>query len=261
MYPGQRVAEDDQRRARQDVPGVEECQPAQDQCRDEEACFVEMKPAKEQVNGAAPAAQEDMERHGNGQQVERYGQHMRVQVSQQIGKEGKLVDDLETVAVQVIILQHARGAPPPEEFVRSPFQRQGGGIAQHLQIQPSPKWRGCRAIGIEHPADALAVQGLEKAVQVADDKQKERSQQSAQRRQDPFLRFLYLRALERRQQVIQQSIRPNRAQGKDQRQHQVVRYRPRRGRQLGQHGGHHIPEVIIRDGIAREPRVMRRKCG
>ena len=59
--PGQRVAEDDQRRAGQDVPGVEKCQPAQHQGNAEESCFADLELAEEQIDFAVPAAEEDIQ--------------------------------------------------------------------------------------------------------------------------------------------------------------------------------------------------------
>ena len=63
------------------------------------------------------------------------------------------------------------------------------------------------------------------------------------------------------QKVIENAIRPNETQGENQGTHQVVRDTAQCAGGFGQHGRHHITEVIIGNGIARKPGVVRREGG
>ena len=60
-------------------------------------------------------------------------------------------------------------------------------------------------------------------------------------------------------QVIQNPIRTDRAEGKDERSHQVVRSAAIDAGDARQHGGHHIAEVIIGYGVTGKPGVLWRK--
>ncbi len=135
--PGQRIAENDHRRNGQDVPGVEERHAAEQERRQEEACFAEVQFTDVQVDPPAEAAEEQVQREGDRQQEEGDGQHVRVQVAEQEGEGGELVNGFAEGAVQVVILHHAGGAPPPPEAVGSPCRNLSTG---HCAV------RGCRAM-------------------------------------------------------------------------------------------------------------------
>src|SRR5512138_1370563 len=107
MCPRQRIAEDNQRPSNENVPGVEERQPAQDQCDGEETGLADSQLAEVQVDPAAPAAEEEVQRHRHSQQIERDRQHVRMKVTQQEREERELVDDLTREVIQVIILHYA----------------------------------------------------------------------------------------------------------------------------------------------------------
>src|SRR5688500_8383620 len=104
----QRVAENDQRCCNENIPRIEESQPTQYQCDDEEAHFVNLQFGKIQIHFSAPAAQKEIQCHCDRQQCERHRQHMRMHIPEQIREEGKLIDRINRpVTIQVIILDDA----------------------------------------------------------------------------------------------------------------------------------------------------------
>src|SRR5262245_7596939 len=73
MDPSQGVTANDQRRAEQNIPGIEEGQSPQHQRDGEETGLIDLQLAEEQVNAPAPASEEDIQRHGKGQQIKWHG--------------------------------------------------------------------------------------------------------------------------------------------------------------------------------------------
>ena len=61
------------------------------------------------------------------------------------------------------------------------------------------------------------------------------------------------------EEVIEETIGADGSEGEDQGGHQVVGDTAGETGKPGKHGGHHIPEIIIRNGITGKPRVVRRE--
>src|SRR6266498_1661236 len=107
MVPSQRVAENDQRGAEQDIPGIEEGQSTQHQRNGKETNFIDPQFTEEQIHPAAPAPEENIQCNRNRQQIKWHRQHVWMQISKQVGEKWELINDLQARVVQVIILNDA----------------------------------------------------------------------------------------------------------------------------------------------------------
>ena len=141
------VRADDQRGGDEDVPGVEEGQAAEDERGEEEVARrgVDTCPGGqcqgtefEEVNDAAPAVEENVERHAEAEHVEGQRQHVRMQVAEDKGEGGEFVYDFIKIADQVEVRDDAGGAPPPPEAVGNPATARGGDI-DLLDVEPGPE--------------------------------------------------------------------------------------------------------------------------
>ena len=111
------VRADDERGDGEDVPGVEEGQAAEDERGEEEVTRGCAETEFKEADRAAPAAEENVERHAEAKHVEGQGEDVRMQVAEHEGEGGEFVYDFLVVVEQVEVRDDAGGAPPPPEAV------------------------------------------------------------------------------------------------------------------------------------------------
>ncbi|OQA39739.1 MAG: hypothetical protein BWY52_03057 [Chloroflexi bacterium ADurb.Bin325] len=180
------------------------------------------------------------------QERKRQRQHVRVQVAQDETERGKLVDQLDRVADQILVVDDARRAPPPPEPAGPAAGRRG--VGQSLYVKPLDEREG------QQPA---LVRGVEQPFEVAEKAHAQRGQHPPadavaagrrpariSRRGDEHLRHAeraqHHERIPQRHAHVEPDGRIHPAQPDEQAEHDVA-------------------EVVVADGVAGEPGVLRRE--
>ena len=186
-------------------------------------------------------------------------------VAQDETESGELVDHVLLGPPGRIVLQHARGLPPPEEARGHPTAlRQGHRRHVNLvDVQPGPP---------RSRPDAAGVQHLQQPLQISHPGYQQRPQQSARHRPPipPLPSFLPLPSFPsfpsfpslpplHRNEIVNEAERPRAGKCEERSNPQVERDGGRNGRQPREHRHDDVAEVVVRNGKARQPRIVRRE--
>src|SRR5262245_6531672 len=103
---------------------------------------------------------------------------MRMQISQDIGKSRKLVDNIQSpIPFEIVIHDHPGGAPPPPTSpLGNPGKGLRGRVSQFRDIEPSPE------VWAILPEESARVKHLQEAFHIADEEKEERRKKRKEER-------------------------------------------------------------------------------
>ena len=185
-----------------------------------------------------------------GEQPEGDSHHVGMQIAEEEAEEGELR----------YRLRHARrddagGAPPPPELCGVPLVGGRAGNAEVLYVNPSPE---------STRSEAVRRQELQEPLQVPHHRQQERGRQAEDEGPDEDaaelpLRRSAFRAAMKGGQVVDEAEDGDHRQGGDHRQAEVIADRRAHAGQLAGHRHQQVAAVVVADGMAGEPGVVRRE--
>ena len=236
---------------RHDVPGVDERQPAyQDRPGDERQ--RPLQPERYVERFPAPV---ERQRGGHREQHERQRHHVRVQVAEEEAEHRELGNGPEVLVIERV---DARRVEEREESRRIPA------VPDLVRGQPGDVDPVVQPLA----ADAVCRGELEYPDQVAHDDEHEPAGDAECRRPPPEARRSAAHRLLRRRcdgrlahlhEVVDQARGADERHRRDHRDADVIGDRCRHAGQAAGHGHNQVAEVVVRDGVAAEPRILRRE--